>query len=144
MCPLGHSAAARQLESFWFHFKIRTECGGKSVRSHRVLSLVLQAFISVTGFKTGECTVGAIATACSEWETTTTTTVEASAEASMWRLPPDDHLVRIPYSLEIDDSIPPHMPQPMHMAEQTAADMIISGQVRRSVWKILCDCRGSA
>ena len=61
-------------------------------------------------------------------------------EAPVWRSHPDDHLVRIPYSLEIDDSIPPHMPRPTHVAEQIAADMIVSGQVRMSVWELLCDC----
>ena len=67
--------------------------------------------------------------------------MRASTEASTWHSIPDNHLVRIPYSLEIADSIPPHMPRPAHVAEQIAADMIVSGQVRMNIWELLCDCR---
>ena len=28
----------------------------------------------------------------------------------------------------------------MHVAEQIAADMIVSGQVRMNIWELLCDC----
>ncbi|CAE7632465.1 ALB3.2 [Symbiodinium microadriaticum] len=32
------------------------------------------------------------------------------------------------------------MPRPTHVAEQIAADIIVSGQVRMNVWELLCDC----
>ncbi|CAE7864680.1 unnamed protein product, partial [Symbiodinium necroappetens] len=32
------------------------------------------------------------------------------------------------------------MPTPLHVAEQIAAEMIESGQVRMEVWELLCDC----
>ena len=32
------------------------------------------------------------------------------------------------------------MPRPMHVAEQIAADMIVSGQVRMNIWELLCNC----
>ena len=44
-------------------------------------------------------------------------------------------------TLEIADSIPPHMPRPAHVAEQIAAGMIVSGQVRMNIWELLCGCR---
>ena len=51
-----------------------------------------------------------------------------------------NQVVRIPYSLEIVDRIPADMPTPLHVAEQIAAEMIESGQVRMEVWELLCDC----
>ena len=33
-----------------------------------------------------------------------------------------------------------HAKAPIHVAEQIAADMIVSGQVRMDVWELLCDC----
>lgn len=52
----------------------------------------------------------------------------------------DDQWVRIPFSLEIDETIPPNMPQPMYVAEQITADVIASGQMRMHSWELLCDC----
>ena len=53
----------------------------------------------------------------------------------------EGHSQRVhPALLEIDDSIPTNMPMPLHVAEQIAAEMIESGQVRMEVWELLCDC----
>ena len=51
----------------------------------------------------------------------------------------DEHEVRTPYSLEIDDKLPDDTPYPRHIAEQIAAEMIACGQVRMSAWELLCD-----
>ena len=66
--------------------------------------------------------------------------MRAPTEASAWHSIPDNHLVRIPCSLEITDSIPPQRPRPVHVAAQIAADIIVSGQVRMNIWELLCDC----
>ena len=47
--------------------------------------------------------------------------------------------MRIPYSLEIEDKLPRGMPYPHQVADQIAADMIASGQVRMQTWELLCD-----
>ena len=47
--------------------------------------------------------------------------------------------MRIPYSLEVEDKLPRGMPYPYQVADQIAADMIASGQVRMQMWELLCD-----
>ena len=44
-----------------------------------------------------------------------------------------------PYSFEIEDKLPRGMPYPHQVADQIAADMIASGQVRMQMWELLCD-----
>ena len=60
-------------------------------------------------------------------------------EATSGDAPQQEHIVRIPYSLEIEDKLPRGMPYPHQVADQIAADMIASGQVRMQMWELLCD-----
>ena len=60
-------------------------------------------------------------------------------EATRGDAPQQEHIVRIPYSLEIEDKLPRGMPYPHQVADQIAADMIASGQVRMQMWELLCD-----
>ena len=60
-------------------------------------------------------------------------------EATREEAPQQEHVVRIPYSLEIEDKLPRGMPYPHQVADQIAADMIASGQVRMQMWELLCD-----
>ena len=60
-------------------------------------------------------------------------------EATHEDAPQQEHVVRIPYSLEIEDKLPRGMPYPHQVADQIAADMIASGQVRMQMWELLCD-----
>ena len=60
-------------------------------------------------------------------------------EATRGDAPQPEHIVRIPYSLEIEDKLPRGMPYPHQVADQIAADMIASGQVRMQMWELLCD-----
>ena len=60
-------------------------------------------------------------------------------EATHEDAPQQEHVVRIPYSLEIEDKLPRGMPYPRQVADQIAADMIASGQVRMQMWELLCD-----
>ena len=39
----------------------------------------------------------------------------------------------------IEDKLPRGMPYPHQVADQIAADMIASGQVRMQMWELLCD-----
>ena len=64
---------------------------------------------------------------------------ENMGEATRGDAPQPEHIVRIPYSLEIEDKLPRGMPYPHQVAEQIAADMIASGQVRMQMWELLCD-----
>ena len=60
-------------------------------------------------------------------------------EATHEDAPRQEHAMRIPYSLEIEDKIPRGMPYPHQVADQIAADMIASGQVRMQMWELLWD-----
>ena len=60
-------------------------------------------------------------------------------EATHEDAPQQEHVVRITYSLEIEDKLPRGMPYPHQVADQIAADMIASGQVRMQMWELLCD-----
>ena len=62
--------------------------------------------------------------------------MRASTEASTWHSIPDNHLVRIPCSLEIADSF-------RHICQGLCTwrnNMTVSGQVRMNIWELLCDC----